>query len=520
MEPIATGAAADPEAPPHAIQLPEIDESAYSSQGPRDQDNPPIYNWPILDLLPSKNSDWEKAKRLIVEDPSMVRTAITDEYETALHVATKAEQTGFALRIMEHMNEQDLTLQGLKGDTAFCLAVATGNIPLVEVMQSRKLDLATLRGSWNMTPLYLAVLLGKEDMAGYLYYHTVDLTPEERVRIFFQSIKTDLYAEEDSMALSFVQYLWSKVTKQQNADIKELIRHPSNSLFDAARMGNFPLLAELIRWYPDMVFELYENKQNIFRIAILHRHLSIFNLIHEVGYIRELIVTCVDAKQNTLLHLVAKNPNKSPALSTALEMQQELRLFKIIPVSLREAKNAEDLTARELFTIEHSHLVKSGSEWLRNSAGSCMLVATLIATVVFAAAFTVPGGNDDKTGIPLLQKNIWFRVFTISDAIAMSSSSFSILIILSILTSRYRETDFFISGTIKMIIALLTLFISVAAMSIAFGSTFFLVYHDGSNIIPVFALTVVTLPITVFVLLQYPLLKDMFYLTYYSSSLR
>ncbi|KAI9193956.1 hypothetical protein LWI28_001719 [Acer negundo] len=388
MEPIATGAAADPEAPPHAIQLPEIDESAYSSQGPRDQDNPPIYNWPILDLLPSKNSDWEKAKRLIVEDPSMVRTAITDEYETALHVATKAEQTGFALRIMEHMNEQDLTLQGLKGDTAFCLAVATGNIPLVEVMQSRKLDLATLRGSWNMTPLYLAVLLGKEDMAGYLYYHTVDLTPEERVRIFFQSIKTDLYVE------------------------------------------------------------------------------------------------------------------------------------KIIPVSLREAKNAEDLTARELFTIEHSHLVKSGSEWLRNSAGSCMLVATLIATVVFAAAFTVPGGNDDKTGIPLLQKNIWFRVFTISDAIAMSSSSFSILIILSILTSRYRETDFFISGTIKMIIALLTLFISVAAMSIAFGSTFFLVYHDGSNIIPVFALTVVTLPITVFVLLQYPLLKDMFYLTYYSSSLR
>ncbi|TXG71921.1 hypothetical protein EZV62_000500 [Acer yangbiense] len=124
----------------------------------------------------------------------MVRTAITEGYETALHVATKAQQTDFVLKIMEHMNEQDLTLQNLRGDTAFCFAVATGNIQLVEVMRNRNPDLATLRGSWNMTPLYLAVLLGKEKMAWFLYDHTVEyLTAEERARIFFQSIKTDLY---------------------------------------------------------------------------------------------------------------------------------------------------------------------------------------------------------------------------------------------------------------------------------------------------------------------------------------
>ncbi|TXG71918.1 hypothetical protein EZV62_000497 [Acer yangbiense] len=186
MESIATGAAADPEAPPHTIQLPEIDESASSSRGQ-------IYNWSILDLLPNINSDWEEARGLIEGDPSMVRTAITEGYETALHVATKAQQTDFVLKIMEHMNEQDLTLQNLRGDTAFCLAVATANIQLADVMRSRNPDLATLRGSGNMTPLYLAVLLGKEDMAMFLYETTVGLTPEERARIFFQSIKTDLY---------------------------------------------------------------------------------------------------------------------------------------------------------------------------------------------------------------------------------------------------------------------------------------------------------------------------------------
>ena len=123
----------------------------------------------------------------------MVRTAITEhEYDTALHVATKAEQTGFALRIMVRMNCRDLTLQNQRGDTAFCLAVATGNMELAHAMFVRNTDLATIRDSWNITPFNMAVVLGKFDMADFLYCSTKDLTTEEQARIFFQSL-TDLY---------------------------------------------------------------------------------------------------------------------------------------------------------------------------------------------------------------------------------------------------------------------------------------------------------------------------------------
>ncbi|KAK1583132.1 hypothetical protein Q3G72_021238 [Acer saccharum] len=388
MDPIATGAAADPEAPPHTTQLPEIDQYASSSQGPRNQDNAQTYNWPILDLLPSENShqyyricvplydaalngDWEKARGLIEGNQSMVRTAITEGYETALQVATKAEKTGFALMIMEHMNEQDLTLQDRRGDTAFCFAVATANRQLAEVMLSKNPDLATLRGSGKMTPLNLAVLLGKEDMAMFLYPQTGGLTPEERACIFFLSIKTDLYGMASELLLlpgelavtrdmngdtalhllsrkhpsifagrddqildmkkgvCFLMLLLSQVTSQQNVDFKELIRHPSNLLFDAARMGNLLLLSVIIRFYPDMVFELDENKRTIFHIAILHRQSSIFKLLHELGYVRELIATYVDAQKNTLLHMAAKHPDQSLASTAALKIQQELQLFKV-----------------------------------------------------------------------------------------------------------------------------------------------------------------------------------------------
>jgi predicted membrane channel-forming protein YqfA (hemolysin III family) len=74
---------------------------------------------------------------------------------------------------------------------------------------------------------------------------------------------------------------------------------------------------------------------------------------------------------------------------------------------------------------------------MKDTTNYCMLVATLIATVVFAATFTVPGDNNQEIGIPIFLTNNWFMVFFISDAMAMLSSSTLILIFLSILTSRY-----------------------------------------------------------------------------------
>ncbi|VAH86504.1 unnamed protein product [Triticum turgidum subsp. durum] len=53
------------------------------------------------------------------------------------------------------------------------------------------------------------------------------------------------------------------------------------------------------------------------------------------------------------------------------------------------------------------------------------LVAILIATITFAAAFTLPGGynNDDGSeGLPIMSKKFAFQAFLISDVLAMCSS--------------------------------------------------------------------------------------------------
>jgi len=156
---------------------------------------------------------------------------------------------------------------------------------------------------------------------------------------------------------------------------------------------------------------------------------------------------------------------------------------------------------------------------MKDTANYCMLVATLITTVVFAAAFTVPGGNNQETGTPFFLKNNWFLVFFISDAVAMLSSSTSILIFLSILTSRYAEENFLKALPKRLLFGLTTLFISIASMVIAFSATCFLAYNSKMAWVPITITTLAIVPVSIFVALHFQLWVDIIHSTYLSRSL-
>ena len=53
--------------------------------------------------------------------------------------------------------------------------------------------------------------------------------------------------------------------------------------------------------------------------------------------------------------------------------------------SHRELKNSDNK--------DHAELFKKGEEWMQKTAKSCMIVATISATVVFSAASSVPSGK-------------------------------------------------------------------------------------------------------------------------------
>lgn len=180
-------------------------------------------------------------------------------------------------------------------------------------------------------------------------------------------------------------------------------------------------------------------------------------------------------------------------------------------------KNTKGETPRHIFSMEHEDLMKKGEAWMKETAKSCTLVATLIATVVFAAAFTVPGGNDSK-GVPPLLHEPFFKVFAISEAIAMFSSSTSILMFLSILTSRYGERDFLYALPLMLMIGITTLFVSIAAMVVAFCSTILLSCRYWSTAAPILLGVFSCVPV-IFIGLKFPLLVDIICSTYVSRFL-
>ncbi|KAI3836656.1 hypothetical protein MKX03_034939 [Papaver bracteatum] len=133
-------------------------------------------------------------------------------------------------------------------------------------------------------------------------------------------------------------------------------------------------------------------------------------------------------------------------------------------------KNGKGVKPEALFTQQHENLVKDGETWVKEASQACTVVSTLIATVMFTAAFTIPGGNDQNTGLPMFLKSKPFFFFIVSDSISLFASCTSILMFFTLLTTRYAERDFLTSLPKKLILGLLFLFISIATMLAAYCS--------------------------------------------------
>ena len=73
-------------------------------------------------------------------------------------------------------------------------------------------------------------------------------------------------------------------------------------------------------------------------------------------------------------------------------------------------KKKDCKTPRELFIESHKELMKEGEKWMKSMATSYTVVGALIVTIMFAAAFTVPSGNNQDTGYPMLLKNKLFML--------------------------------------------------------------------------------------------------------------
>ncbi|XP_042751939.1 uncharacterized protein LOC111914144 isoform X2 [Lactuca sativa] len=583
---------------------------------------PPPPNLPRSDLLEGSREDyikigvplyeasiignWKAAKPILDKQPELIRFAITENYETPLHIAASAESTKaveeFVENLVNLMEKNDLELQNKSYNTALGLAAAAGNVKIAMVMVKKNRAVMEIPGSNRTMPLYVAALFAKPDMVRYLYHNSNKLSGdfwshENRGWLLQKCVESDIFdvatkivndrpelyakkglltnvlfvlaqktrafkqkkphifvriinsifhvkvgfTEKESEALQLLRILWEKIAIMPKSEIDDIIRgpplevqkqggitrsYPSRVLFTAAKMGNIRFIIELIQSYPDLIWKVDDKGQTIFHIAIKRRQAKIYNLLYEIGSMKDLITPIKDKNGNNMLHLVAKSakPKRFQNVSgVALQMQRELLWFKeverMIPPNYRQRKNAQGETPHDLFTKKHETLVTKGEDWMKNTAAQCMVVATLIATIVFAAAFTLPGGYNQNSGIPFFRHKPTLIIFVIADAVSLIFSSTSVLIFLSILTSRYAERDFLESLPKKLMLGLAALFLSIVTMMIAFGASFFLLYNKHLKWVPIIVAGLASIPVILFAILQFRLLGDVYHSTYQSRYL-
>ncbi|CAM8906571.1 unnamed protein product [Rhodiola kirilowii] len=206
-----------------------------------------------------------------------------------------------------------------------------------------------------------------------------------------------------------------------------------------------------------------------------------------------------EATKDNILHVAGRMPASDRhriALGAVLQMQEDLYWFKWIESLVRPSyinkRNKDGKTPQEVFTENHKKLRADAEQWVKGTANSGSVVAVLILGISYAATITVPGGIRADNGLPVLGSEMAFKIFGVANASSLFGACASLLTFLSILTSRYTEGDFLRALPTKLVVGILSLFMSVASMmvsstlvqSLMFGHGYERRWAIGSAVVP------------------------------------
>ncbi|XP_057423780.1 uncharacterized protein LOC130717545 isoform X4 [Lotus japonicus] len=140
---------------------------------------------------------WNEASSIYDQYPGMIRIPLTVGGDTALHVAVTKRNTNFVKNLVtsEHMTPLDLEIRNADGNTAFGMAVITGNNDVLETMMEKNENLPVIPGQDGMLPVHLAALFGyhkiAQDLSSKMLHQNLDFNHIQR--LFFMAINSSLY---------------------------------------------------------------------------------------------------------------------------------------------------------------------------------------------------------------------------------------------------------------------------------------------------------------------------------------
>ncbi|XP_078150746.1 protein ACCELERATED CELL DEATH 6-like [Carex rostrata] len=296
----------------------------------------------------------------------------------------------------------------------------------------------------------------------------------------------------------------------------------------AVEKGYLPIAKEIMSTCPDSVYTPDKNGFNALHDAIY------FEKPHLVDYIlrtTQLHRFINQARNNgeLPLHAAARKCDPKILRSLLTHTGQDYTAVNVsnsnaVDVVYAQKDSWKTLKWNESFTLLSNVIPSSWNYVIRDNAkrtikkeaiekvqslttkytSNTSLVAALLATITFAAAFTLPGGfspDSSDAGQPLFARKAAFQVFLISDTIAMCSS---LAVAFLCILATWEDLDFLLNYR-KTTRALM--WCAYGATAIAFGTGLFTVIAPKNMWLAILILVLCTiLPILSKIISDWPLL--------------
>ncbi|VAI78970.1 ankyrin repeat-containing protein At5g02620-like [Triticum dicoccoides] len=290
------------------------------------------------------------------------------------------------------------------------------------------------------TALHQAVLGGHSRVVEILLV----ATPEDQIALTDSSENNALHYAAQKNSARVVKLLLNRKVElayRRNRDLQ-------SPLHMAANYGSTEAMVELLKHCPDAAEMVDSKGRNAFHVAVTSGKVDALKRL--LKHVRpEEIVNRVDHGGNTPLHLAAalsrvqsallliKDCRVNPCVLNrdgqsarsliekrgASEEMDTYEMYLWKKLKKHEACRCQKQQLPPIATYQSLRGRRAGhDEYFKHSVETYTLVATLIATVSFAATFTMPGGYSQTEGTAIHGHTAAFKIFVISNTVAMCSS--------------------------------------------------------------------------------------------------
>ncbi|XP_030453292.1 ankyrin repeat-containing protein At5g02620-like [Syzygium oleosum] len=380
-----------------------------------------------------------------------------------------------------HGNFEILRRGNRMNNTALHEAIRNGHSQVVRLLIKADSHLVLYENSAGESPLYLAASGGVEEIVNWILtscplsahggsdgqtaLHAAVSARHYGIVKTLLRVKPELIKEADNYGRTPLYYAafsgYHKLVQQLlELDISSAYlvdRDGHSSLHAAASNGHAKVIKAIIRQCPD-AGELVDVKgQNILHVAVLSGKATVVRCILETIELEGLI-NQPDHNGNTALHLTIMERRSWIAAyllwdarvdqtarntkgETAFDVDEPTKEPRVIPSVVM--LNSRQLRLPHLWNLRGEFLpctneekdgVLTSEQTYKQNCQTLLMVAMLITTVTFAAAFTMPGGYNNNIGpgqgVALLRSSGFLKQFIISDTIAMTCSIMASSIIL------------------------------------------------------------------------------------------